>query len=1122
MRRMLRTGILTAGLLVLWLVLTPGLVTDSDASPRGGIPQAPQSREEAPTGSSAGVRALPGHPDWESPEEDHTRSLSWGDWDNDGDLDLAVGNSGEPNRVYASVGNSLTLVWSSKETEDTWSVAWGDWDNDGDLDLAVGNFSQANRVYENTGGTLASVWTSTETDQTYSVAWGDWDNDGDLDLAAGNRHVSNRVYENTGGALTLDWSSTETDATYSVAWGDWDNDGDLELAAGNAAGQPNRVYVNSGGALSLGWSSIETDATYGVAWGDWNRDGNLDLAVANSGEPSRVYNNTGGALTLYQSTPDVSRSVGVAWGNWDGDDYLELATANLGQANRVYDVEPYGIGIKFETVIMDDTSDVALADFDGDGIHDLTTGNSGGSNRIYRGLGGSYSAYSVDLSSVRALAWGDWDGDGDLDLLTAYSYLWLWENTDTDFAWTWVSDEPEQARSVAWGDWDADGDLDLAVGNYGEPNRVYENEGGFLERAWSSVETDLTQGVAWGDWDGDGDLDLAVGNQHHAEPNRVYENVGASLELAWSAAETDVTADVAWGDWDGDGDLDLAIGTELGPNRVYENTGGTLSSAWIAPEAEFTTSVAWGDWDGDGDLDLAVGNHGQPDRVYENTGGALTSAWTSPESIKTTGVAWGDWDGDGDMDLVVSSKRPAECRVYIRTPGQLLFTWALDSLDPLIPEGLALGDWDADGDLDLAVAGSFSSAVIENHRLSRPGGLPETPVHPVALDRPGATDTAYFFSSAECLTSPVSIPYTLYDEQSDPAPSIVPQYSLVGGGHWLPATEGPGGDGTTDLAASPEGTPHTFSWDYAADTTLPASAVFRITVSHQAPDHAGQPIQNGSLSAVSPPFRINMDSDGDGLLNCEDNCPEDPNPNQEDADGDGVGDPCDNCPDFHNPDQQLASLGDRVWRDADTDGIQDFGEFGFEDIPVILYDAGMSVVDTVPTGINGRYAFDELCPGDYTIDVVPPAGMSFTGQDVGGDDAIDSDVDPATGRVAVTLNDGDERTDVDAGLLGECLGPEEAAYIYGMTLTDDENRYPVLHFRDSNPPAEVTGYNVYRSGDPDLPHASWSQIGLNVTDMILGAPTNQWIDQSTAQLPGGIWFYQVAVFNSACGSEGPW
>ena len=68
----------------------------------------------------------------------------------------------------------LALTWESAEIEATRSVAWGDWDSDGDLDLAVGNDGQPNRVYENTGVGLTPAWSSTEVDDTTSVAWGVW------------------------------------------------------------------------------------------------------------------------------------------------------------------------------------------------------------------------------------------------------------------------------------------------------------------------------------------------------------------------------------------------------------------------------------------------------------------------------------------------------------------------------------------------------------------------------------------------------------------------------------------------------------------------------------------------------------------------------------------------------------------------------------------------------------------------------------------------------------------------------------------------------------------------------------------------------------------------------------
>jgi len=221
---------------------------------------------------------------------------------------------------------------------------WGDFDGDGDLDLAVGIRQSSVSVLRNTGGLLSEqvAWRVDEPLTVTALAWGDWDGDGDLDLAVALIDGPNRVYENRDGDFELVWKSREADHSGSLAWGDWDGDGDLDLAVGNTFNEPNRLYENSGGRLSLAWTSAEAETSVAVAWGDWDGDGDEDLAVANLDSPSRVYDSIGGGPSLLWTSPAIDSTRSISWHDWDGDGRPDLVIGNEGRnPDRVYrNVQP--------------------------------------------------------------------------------------------------------------------------------------------------------------------------------------------------------------------------------------------------------------------------------------------------------------------------------------------------------------------------------------------------------------------------------------------------------------------------------------------------------------------------------------------------------------------------------------------------------------------------------------------------------------------------------------------------------------------------------------------------------------------------------------------------------------
>ena len=114
---------------------------------------------------------------------------------------------------------------------------------------------------------------------------------------------------------------------------------------------------------------------------------------------------------------------------------------------------------------------------------------------------------------------------------------------------------------------------------------------------------------------------------------------------------------------------------------------------------------------------------------------------------------------------------------------------------------------------------------------------------------------------------------------------------------------------------------------------------------------------------------------------------------------------------------QAASVTGFVWNDTNSNGIQDGGEPGQASVVVNVYAAdGVSLVTSGATNVSGNYSITNIPAGPIVLEVAPPVGSGFTGQDVGGDDNIDSDVDTFTGRVALNIAPGSTE-DVDAGLV---------------------------------------------------------------------------------------------------------
>ncbi len=115
----------------------------------------------------------------------------------------------------------------------------------------------------------------------------------------------------------------------------------------------------------------------------------------------------------------------------------------------------------------------------------------------------------------------------------------------------------------------------------------------------------------------------------------------------------------------------------------------------------------------------------------------------------------------------------------------------------------------------------------------------------------------------------------------------------------------------------------------------------------------------------------------------------------------------------------MAQVGDRVWLDANENGIQESYELPVSDVLVKAYDTNGLLISEDVTNGAGRYNLDYLGRDDYYLKFVLPSGYGATTADVGNDD-MDSDIDHSNGYNTTKLyhtEPGDSIVHVDAGLI---------------------------------------------------------------------------------------------------------
>lgn len=327
------------------------------------------------------------------------------DHDNDGDLDIFVVRGAwlydggrHPNSLLKNLGNGtfvdVTFAAGLGEVHYPSSTCdWADIDNDGDLDLYVGNETSPkirarNQLFRNDGdGTFYDIAERAGVENlgyTKGVSFGDYDGDGKVDLYVSNLHNENRLYHNLGGNRFEDVAAKANVREPIESFGTWfwdhDNDGNLDLfvaaystGVGDVGawylGQPRpnpdvmRLYRGDGRGgftnvapqLGLDYPALPMGANFG----DLDNDGWLDFYLG-TGDPY-----------YYNLMPNLM------WKNQEGKRFVDISTAGgFGHLQK-------GHGISFADLDSDGDLDVYSVQggaYPGDAAHSALFENPGFGN----------------------------------------------------------------------------------------------------------------------------------------------------------------------------------------------------------------------------------------------------------------------------------------------------------------------------------------------------------------------------------------------------------------------------------------------------------------------------------------------------------------------------------------------------------------------------------------------------------------------------------------------------------------------------------------------------------------------------------------------------------------------
>jgi streptogramin lyase len=680
-------------------------------------------------------------------------SVAWGDYDRDGDLDVAIMGSSptlgavtalyeNQNGVFVNTNQNFQKLYDG-------DISWIDINKDGWIDLVVSGYSDKpyTKLYINKQGNYFEPTDDYGLPQLYAttMAWGDLDNDGDIDLAiagldASDTYIFSIYYREDGKNKFVKETSSVSGMYYISDPGfikgdmkivdvDLDGDNDLVYNGENASGSTiGGVIMNT--LINPNASNPYTTTPYGQS---------STLQLKNSTIEIAKFKNHNGITILSSGVDNTGKNVFFS-------SNMLAGTAGAGTESQYPKLK---------------NGDIAVADYNIDGLNDIifTGENQEGVpvTKLYiQDSNGNFKESPIELQGLRnsTTTWVDYDMDGDLDL-----FLTGEDNTGS--------------KTILY-------KSEIANKKNASPAKITglkaEDKGyGTVRFSWDKpvddFSTDLSYVLRLGTTPGGTELsntesDLLTGRRLIAKAGQIYTNF-FEIQLDpgvyyWSVQavdtgsrggifsdETSVTLTYDWkmlnqggivdrringqsnptiklADLDNDNRLDLIYGSSSGNTQAYRFDGKRLININNSNLSFFggTSGIENGDVNGDGTTDILMTagastpykfniylSDGQGGYTVKDLGAGLYKA-----KVKTV-----DLNNDGSAEIVLmglsSSQSSGRLKLYIYEyvkASQSFITTEITNISALSEASFDLGDVDKDGDVDFILSGFNPSSGLQS------------------------------------------------------------------------------------------------------------------------------------------------------------------------------------------------------------------------------------------------------------------------------------------------------------------------------------------------------------------------------------------------------------------------